>query len=222
MLPSSIPHKNTHAMFEGRSLEAKLVRSAVAMTALFVLLATFGGSRLRAQAVTGSIVGTLTDSTGAAVPGATIVVTDISKGTSQTIQSNESGNYSAYRLIPDTYSVKADAKGFTETATQNVGVNAGSATQLNLVFQVAGSTQSVTVNAGAPALQTDSADVASVISEKQLQDLPNQNRNFTTFALLTPGVQRGSYETAPTENPQGTQSLEVKGSNYGYLGYYLD
>jgi hypothetical protein len=224
MLPSSIDRKKTlhHPIFEGMSFKAKLVRSTVAVTALLVFLTMFGGSQLRAQAVTGSIVGTLTDSTGAAVPGATIVVTDIGKGTSQTTQSNASGNYSVYRLIPDAYSVKAAAKGFTDAAAQSVGVSAGSATQLNLIFQVAGSTQSVTVNAGAPALQTDSADVASVISEKQLQDLPNQNRNFTTFALLTPGVQRGSYETAPTENPQGTQSLEVNGSNYGSLGYYLD
>ncbi len=176
----------------------------------------------RAQAVTGSIVGTVTDSTGAAIPGATIVVTDISKGVSQAVQSNASGNYTVYRLVPDSYSIKATAKGFTPAEVQNLTVNAGDATESNLVFQVEGTNQTVTVSAGAPALQTSSADVANVITSKQLQDLPNQNRNFTTFALLTPGVQRGSYNTSPTEHPQGTQSLEVNGSNYGSPGSSMD
>lgn len=174
------------------------------------------------QAVTGSLVGTVTDPSGAAVPGATIVVTDIGKGTTQSVQSNASGNYQVYRLVSDAYSVKITAPGFVVVEAQNVNVTAGSAAELNLTLQVAGSNQTVTVVAGTPALQTDSADVANTISSRQLQDLPNQDRNFTTFALLTPGVQRGSYETSPTENPQGTQSLEVNGSNYGSLGYYLD
>ena len=174
------------------------------------------------QAVTGDLNGTITDSTGAAIPNATVTVTDVSKGVSQTAQSNASGNYQVYRLVSDTYTVKATANGFAATEAQNVTVTAGGAVQLNLTLQIAGSTQSVTVLSSAPALQTDSADVATTLDSRQLQDLPNQDRNFTDFALLTPGVQRGSYETSPTENPQGTQSLEVNGSNYGSLGYYLD
>lgn len=194
----------------------------VGMAALLVASLLWNASYLHAQAVTGTIMGTVNDPTGAAVPGVQIVVTDISKGTSQTVQSNASGNYSVYRLIPDTYSVKASAKGFTPTEVQSVTVDAGATAQVNLAFQVAGSNQNVTVSAGTPQLQTDSADVATVLNSHQLQDLPNENRNFTTFALLTPGAQRGSYNTAPTENPQGTQSIEVNGSNYGSLGYYLD
>jgi hypothetical protein len=191
-------------------------------TALLLIIYLAAVNQAHAQAVTGSIVGTVTDSTGAAIPGAAIVVTDISKGDSQTVQSNASGNYTVYRLVPDSYSIKATAKGFTPAEVQNLTVNAGDATESNLIFQVEGTNQTVTVSAGAPALQTSTADVANVITSRQLQDLPNQNRNFTTFALLTPGVQRGSYNTSPTENPQGTQSLEVNGSNYGSLGYYLD
>ncbi len=193
-------------------------------TSAFLLFALtfFSGSRLQAQAVFGSIVGTVTDSSGAAVPNATVVVTDIAKGTTQTVQSNASGNYSVSRLIPDTYSLKASAQGFSPAQADNVVVSADTSPEVNLVFQAAGGTQTVTVSAQAAALQTDRADVGSVIDNKQLQNLPNQNRNFTTFALLTPGVQRGSFNIAPTENPQGTQSLEVNGSNYGSLGYYLD
>jgi hypothetical protein len=190
------------------------------LSLLFVFLA--GAPRVLAQAVFGSIVGTVTDPTGAVVPNATVVVTDVSKGTSQTIQSNASGNYTASRLIPDTYTIKATAPGFATAEADNVQVSADTAPQVNLVFQTAGSSQNVTVTSAPPPLQTDRADVSTVIGNRQLQNLPSQNRNFTDFALLVPGVQRGSFSISPSENPQATQSLEVNGSNYGSLGYYLD
>ena len=189
------------------------------LTMLFVVS---GVTRTYAQAVFGSIVGTVTDPTGAVVPNATVVVTDVSKGTTQTVQSNGSGNYSVSRLIPDTYTVKATASGFTPARADNVIVSADSTPQVNLVFQTEGTTQTVTVTSAGPALQTDGADVSTVISQRQFQDLPNQNRNFSTFALLVPGVQRASFNIAATENPQGTQALEVNGANYGSLGYLLD
>src|SRR6202789_105359 len=187
-----------------------------------LFLYSVGVPRLFAQAVFGSIVGTVTDPTGAVVPNATVVVTDVSKGPSQTVQSNGSGNYSVSRLIPDTYTVKATASGFTPARAENVIVSADSAPQVNLVFQTEGTTQTVTVTSAGPALQTDGADVSTVISQRQFQDLPNQNRNFSTFALLVPGVQRASFNIAATENPQGTQALDVNGANYGSLGYLLD
>ena len=175
-----------------------------------------------AQGVYGSIVGTVTDSTGAVVPNATVIVTDVSKGTSQTVQSNASGNYSVSRLIPDAYTVKASAQGFAAAEADNVAVAANTSPEVNLSFQAEGTSQSITVSAAAPPLEADRADVSTGLTNRQLQSLPNENRNFSTFALLTPGVQRGSFNISPTENPQGTQSLEVNGSNYGSLGYYLD
>jgi hypothetical protein len=193
---------------------------------VILLLATFflfaGTPRLLGQAVFGSIVGTVTDPSGAVVPNATVVVTDVGKGTTQTVQSNGSGNYSVFRLIPDTYTVKATAQGFSPAEADNVIVSANSAPQVNLVFQTEGTTQTVNVTAAAPALQTDSASVGTTIERRQFQDLPNQNRNFSTFALLVPGVQRSSFSINATENPQGTQALNVNGSNYGSLGYLLD
>lgn len=201
----------------------RLISPALIAPAILLFLAmTVGVPRSFAQAVFGSIVGTATDPTGAVIPNATVVVTDVSKGTTQTVQSNGSGNYSVSRLIPDTYTVKGTAQGFNPAIADNVVVSADTAQQVNLVFQTEGTTQTVTVTSAAPALQTDGANVSTVIDQRQLQDLPNQNRNFTEFALLTPGVQRASFNISATENPQGTQALEVNGANYGSLGYLLD
>src|ERR1700679_3616805 len=200
-------------------------KSASSLPVLLFLVTLFliaTSSQVNAQTVTGGIVGTTTDPTGAVIPNATIVVTDISKGTSQTVQSNGTGNYSVYRLIPDSYSVKGSVTGFTPAEVQNVTLYAGSSPQVNLVFQVAGSSQTVTVTSAEPPLQSSSADVSTTFSSQQLQNLPNLDRNFSSFSLLTPGVQRASFATAPTENPQGAQGVEVNGSNYCSLGYYLD
>ncbi len=198
------------------------VSNSLKFAFILACLTAISPARLQAQAVFGSIVGTVNDPTGAAVPNVTIVITDVNKGTTQTVQSNASGNYTVSRLIPDTYSLKATAPSFSPAQADNVVVAADTSPQVNLVLQAAGGSQTVTVTAEAAPLQTDRADVGTVIDNRQLQTLPNLNRNFSSFALLTPGVQRGSFNIASTENPQGTQSLEVNGANYGSLGYYLD
>ena len=189
---------------------------------LFLGAMLLGGRTGYAQAVFGSIVGTVTDATGAVVPTATVTVTDTAKGTSQTVQTNSSGNYTASRLIPDSYSVKVEAAGFSPSEVKNIAIAADTTQQVNLQMQVSGAQQTVTVTTGAPPLQTDSSDVGQVITAKQLQELPNVNRNFSSFALLAPGVQRSNSVRTPTENPMGTVGIVVNGSNYGELGYMLD
>src|SRR5436305_5366301 len=95
------------------------MKKAVSFSALFVLALFCGlwASRASAQAVSGSILGTVTDPQGAAVAGAKVTVTDKNKGTIQQTTTNDSGNYSVTHLIPDTYSVKVEGQGF-KTATQ--------------------------------------------------------------------------------------------------------
>src|SRR6202041_1270789 len=129
-------------------------RVLVASFILTMLFVVSGVTRTYAQAVFGSIVGTVTDPTGAVVPNATVVVTDVSKGTSQTVQSNGSGNYSVSRLIPDTYTVKATAQGFDPAEADNVIISADTTPQVNLIFQTAGAQQTVNVTSAAPVLQT--------------------------------------------------------------------
>ncbi|HEX3436339.1 MAG TPA: carboxypeptidase-like regulatory domain-containing protein, partial [Pseudacidobacterium sp.] len=175
-----------------------------------------------AQAVFGSIVGTVTDSSGAVIPNATVTVTDTSKGTSQQVQTNESGNYTVNRLIPGTYTISVTATGFAQVEANNISVAADTSPQVNLTLQAAGSSQTVTVTSEAPPLKTDRADVAQVLNSQQVQNLPNLNRNFSQFTLLTPGVQRSSFSIDPTENPQGTVATESNGSSYGTVGWMLD
>jgi hypothetical protein len=175
-----------------------------------------------AQAVFGSIVGTVTDSTGAVIPNATVTVVDIGKGTSQQVKTNESGNYTVNRLIPDVYKVTVESQNFSPAEADNITVAADTSPQVNLQLQAAGTSQTVTVTTEAPPLKTDRADVAQIFDSQQIQALPTLDRNFSQYTLLTPGVQRSSFSINPTENPQGTVATESNGSNYGTVGWVLD
>ncbi len=176
-----------------------------------------------AQAVYGSIIGAVTDKAGALVPDVVITVTDVAKGTSVTVKSNESGEFRVQHLIPDVYSVKAEATGFSTTQVNNVVVYADTAPQVNIQLAVGAAATNVVVTGGATLLQTDRADVSTILNERAVEDLPNFNRNFTAFELLTPGTSYIGW--GPGEgsgNPQRSESIEVDGQLPFATGYELD
>lgn len=205
----------------GRPIASLLAVGSIFLIAL--ILFALSSRSAEAQAVYGSIVGTVTDPTGAVIPGATITVTDVSKGISQQIKSNAAGDYEVTRLIPDIYTVKSEFSGFSATEANNVAVTAGGTQQVNLKMQPAqAAAQTVTVTTAAPPLQTEQSDVSQILDAEQVSSLPNINRNLSDYTLLTQGVQRSSFSIAPTENPQGTVQVEANGTNYGTVGWELD
>jgi len=129
------------------------------------------------QAVYGSIIGTVTDPQGAAIPGATITIFNIRKGTSDTTTTNESGNYSATHLVPDTYRVRVEAKGFKATEQKVVPVSADTSARVDMKVELGSAGETVEVSGEAPQLQTDRADVAVQFNEKYVENLPVFNRN---------------------------------------------
>jgi hypothetical protein len=199
-------------------------RTAVrlSLSSLFLFLLAASPLAAHAQAVFGSIVGTVTDPTGAVIPNASVTVTDTNKGISQTVVTNASGNFTVSRLTPDTYSVKVSAQGFEAAQSPNVTLVADQAQQVDLQLQPGSAAQTVTVTATPPPLETTQAEVAQTLDSQQLSTIPNLDQNATQFELLSPGVQRSSFNIAPTQNPEGTQAVEANGSNYGTLGWELD
>jgi len=193
---------------------------------VLLLVAAFSGvwaSRANAQAVFGSIGGTVTDPQGAAVVGAKVTVTDQNKGTSQITTTNESGNYSVTHLIPDSYTVKVEMQGFKVGEHPDVPVNADADSRLDLKLELGATTEAVEVTTEAPQLKTDRADVATTFNERYVQDVPILNRNFTTLQLLAPGSQRlVGWSHAATENPQGSQQIFTQGQHFSGTAFELD
>lgn len=174
------------------------------------------------QAVYGSIIGTLTDPTGAAVPNAKVTVTSATKGTAVTTTTNDDGNYSVTHLIPDSYNVRAEGAGFKAFETKNIQVSADAAARVDAQFQVGGASETVEVTSEAPELKTDRADVATIFNERVVEDLPLFNRNFTQLVLASPGAQQLGWSHASSENPQGSLQTKVNGQTFAGTGFQLD
>ena len=175
-----------------------------------------------AQAVYGSIYGTVTDSTGAAVPGATVTVTDESKGNVVTAITNGSGVYTVQNLIVDFYDVEVAAPGFKTADNPHVHVYVDTAPKVDVVLQVGTASQTVHVTSAAPLLNTSKADVAMILNEKYMTNLPVPNRNFTSLELLLPGAQVLGWSHASDEDPQGSRQIQIDGQYFNGVGYELD
>jgi Carboxypeptidase regulatory-like domain len=176
-----------------------------------------------AQAVYGSILGTVTDPQGSAVGGAKVTVTSVTKSTLVETTTNDSGNYEVTHLIPDTYKIRIEATGFKATDIPSVQVSADASAHVDVTMQVGAVTQSVEVTGEIPQLQTDRADVDVEFSKKYVEDLPVLNRNFTSFELLSPGTQKlPGFNHAATENPQGGGQINVNGQHFSGTNFELD
>ncbi len=177
---------------------------------------------IAAQAVYGSVFGTVTDARGAAVPNATVTITNLGTGVSETARANSSGHYHQTRLIPGKYRVKVEAGGFKSAVIEAVVVNVDAAAKADLVLQPGQITEEISISSASPLLKTDRADVATTFETRQVTDLPILDRNFTKFILLTPGAQQLGWQQTSAENPQGSTQIMVNGQHFSGTGFQLD
>src|SRR5581483_8178189 len=144
-----------------------------------------------AQSSNAIIQGTITDSSGAVVSGATIDVTSKATGQVLTAVSGGAGDYALNALKPGPYSVQVKAPNFA-SVTQDITLQIGQILPLNFSLKTGAVTENVLVTTEAPLVETQSSDIGDVITGRQVVDLPLNARNFTQLALLVPGVTRGS------------------------------
>jgi hypothetical protein len=198
-------------------------RSALAAVAGFAILCSLWTPIASGQAVFGSVAGTVTDPSGAAVPNAKVTVASQAKGTIDQATSNESGNYTVTHLIPDLYTIRIEAQGFKVLEFKDVAVSADVESRIDGQFQVGSTSEQVEVTAESALLKTDRADVSIEFNQQYVEDLPIMNRNFTSFELLSPGTQKMvGWSHAATENPQGSQQIFVNGQHFSGTGFELD
>lgn len=175
-----------------------------------------------AQQVFGSIFGTVTDPTGGAVNNAKVTITDVNKGTSFDVTTNESGNYTKGQLIAGTYKVSIEAPGFAKIVSNDITVNVDQAARFDASLAVGNVEQQVEVTAAAPLLQTDRADISQTFTSQQIQAMPSIGRNTQALELLNPGTEKIGWQHASDENPQGSVQMEVNGQLFSAMGYELD
>jgi hypothetical protein len=141
-----------------------------------------------AQLDTGTIVGTVTDSSGAVLPGVTVTATQETTGVTQTTVTNDRGQYILPGLRVGPYTVASELAGFRRAVRTDVTVNVQDRRSVDFVLEVGALSEALIVSGRAELLQTQSADIGAVIDERQVRDLPLLGRRYAELALLTPGV----------------------------------
>jgi hypothetical protein len=180
-----------------------------------VLLATvllgFSGQVL-SQAVDATLLGTVTDSSGAAVGNAKMTITEMNTGVTRTSQTNESGNYVVPDLPPGTYRVTAELSGFKRESRVGVDVIVNTTERVDLVLQLGNVTETVTVEEETPILQTERADTGRKIEAVLTENLPlGTNRNYQNLLNLVPGTTRATFQHSQFFNASSSLQTEVNG-----------
>jgi hypothetical protein len=151
-----------------------------------------------AQSTAGRILGTVTDQSGAAVGGATIIVTDVQRGASRTLTSDDSGDYVAAELQPGSYKIRVESKGFKTTERPNVVIEVATDVRADFSLQTGQVSETVVVTEEIPLLNTTSSTLGGTLSNEEINDLPLNGRNYENLLQLRPGVIRypgGGFST---------------------------
>jgi hypothetical protein len=156
----------------------------LAVVVVFLLISVSAFS----QAGSSSIQGTLTDKSGGVVQGATVTVLDVARGTNRVLTTDGAGQWVATNVIPGTYTVRAEAKGFSTTERSGVAVEVGQTIRIDLELQPGEQTQTVTVTGEIPFINAADAQLGGTVSNEAIQQLPLNGRNFQRLLQLHPGV----------------------------------
>ena len=205
---------------QGRPSQAELVPRILAFSTLLIVSLVFVAFP---QTNTGTITGELKDSSGAVVAGAKLHIQDTTTGLEVVVTTDGSGEYTSPPLRPDPYTVKVEAQGF-RSEVSNLNLEVSQRAVLNFNLQIGAASETVTVEAVAPLLQSESATVGSLQNEEAIKNLPLNTRNFNQLIGLATGVvpaQTQASSLAITA-ARGTTANNVNGIGFRSNNYRVD
>ena len=194
-----------------------------AVAALCVLVLLLGSASVsKAQIYYGTITGTVTDSTGAVVSGATVTVKNVATGATYTATTTDSGSYVVAQSPIGIYEVRIGQKGFKEFVATNVEVHTSSDTRVDAQLQLGAATEVVQVEASDVQVETTSGAVGNVIEGTQVRELPLNGENFMGLVTLTPGVSPAQSFNSVDKGLTGGADFSVNGNPYNYNLFLVD
>jgi len=191
-------------------------RGRIHLACLFALcfLALGYAHRAGAQVLYGSVTGTVTDQTGAAVPKAHVVVTNRATGVARGADADDTGHYVIIDVSPGNYDLTVKVSGFKPLTQTGLTIRTNTVTNADVNLQVGAVSEQVTVEASAVSLQTEKTDLHTELSEKAILDMPlNQYRNYQTLINLVPGATPGVFQNAIADTPERALSTNINGTN---------
>ena len=196
-------------------MKCKLASMVIATLLLIPAIA------LSQQSASSGLVGQVTDSSQAAIPGATVTVTNVGTNAQRTTVTDGEGRFSVPALPPAAYHIKVELQGFRTAELPNFVLRQGETARPTITLGVATVTESVTVTGEAPLLQTQSASVGQVINEKQIEDLPLNGRTVLSLASLSAGVTPRNF-ARNTQFGRRNQFITVEGGRDSSTNYTID
>lgn len=199
---------------------------AVAILVVFVFfacLATFT-IPVAAQSTFGSISGTVSDATGASMAGASVTLTNLGTGSTQTLSTNPDGLYSFVNLNPGAYSLNVEKTGFKHFRRDPINVQVQQAVSIDIAMEVGAVSQVVEVTSETPLLQPTTSSLGQVIEERKANEIPLNGRNVFNLITLSPAAiaQGGSGGSPVGQNPFSWGNYQVGGSFANESAEYLD
>ena len=191
----------------------------ITMLILLLSLAVFG------QTNRGGISGTITDSTGGAIPGAKVTIINVGTEQSVTLTTSDDGAYTANALEPVTYMITVESANFKKTIVSDVKVDTATTQTVNVMLEAGNIAEQVTIEAEAALLSTESGTTGQTISERQLQELPLNNRSVLDLAVTVPNVSgdAGSEDAEVTSGqPSPGYNLNINGGRSGGTNLMAD
>ena len=173
-----------------------------------ILAASLLPAALAAQAVTGTILGSVTDTSNAAVPGATVTLTNAGTGLVRVVVTDANGDYTAPSLPTGKYKLVAELPGFRTVSLSDVELGVDQRARFNVKLEIGTVAETVTVSGVSPLVQTSSSELGTTVQEEQIKTLPLNGRNFVNLTRTVPGVVRG----IPGANIDGAGSLAWRAS----------
>ena len=178
------------------------------------------------QATSGSVSGIVQDSSGAVVPGATVTISDVAKGTKSVTHTDSAGSYAFRSLIPGTYTISVEMVGFKRSVQANFPLDIDQKADLDVMLQAGGTSETVEVTAASPLIKVESSELGDVVNEHQVQDLPLNGRNFVQLVYLVPGVTTGqageNLSGSSSFNPRAASDFNSLGSQANTNQYLVD
>jgi hypothetical protein len=190
--------------------------------ALSVLTAVIGGGA-RAQVVNATLLGTVTDASGAVVASAKVTALEQDTGTSHATETNGSGNYVFPDMPPGTYTIMVELTGFKKDTRKGVALLVNTSQRVDVQLQPGDLSQTVEVNASAPLLQTDRSDTGRNLDSSVVQTLPlSTNRNYQSLLNLVPGVAYTTIQHSQFFNASSSLQTEVNGGARQVNNYMIE
>ena len=191
------------------------IRSLIHLLALVVLVLPSGGP---ADAQTlGTILGTATDNTGAVIPGVKVQITNEDQGTSSVVETQGDGTYYLPNVRPGSYAIRMESDGFRPHEVSNLRLEVGSVLTYDAALEVGALTETVTVEAASPLVETSRGSLAAVVENKRVLELPLVNREVFDLIDLTPGAQR-----MRNSNRAGGGDVTIAGGRTRSAGVFID